>query len=156
MATADPTPEPSPRPTSPRHLGRTVGIIVGALLLGALGFALTRQTAPAPPPSIAQDPVLARGFEIYALRCATCHGEKAKGDGPTAAKLAGPRPRDLALEDWKYGDTASAALASIANGCPGSAMPAYKGLYGEPDLKAVTAYTLHLAERTVPRSLRVP
>ena len=129
---------------------------MGLLAVGGLAVALTRQSAPPPPASIAHDPVLVRGFAIYALRCASCHGDSARGDGRLAATLAGSKPRDMVADEWKYGDTADAVLGVLRNGCPGSAMPAYRGFYGEADLRAVAAYNLHLADRAVPRELRVP
>ena len=39
-------------------------------------------------------PTLARGRELYAARCASCHGDVGRGDGPAAAGLV-PPPADL-------------------------------------------------------------
>jgi mono/diheme cytochrome c family protein len=53
--------------------------------------------APAAPPAPAaaaapdRPPDAARGAEIYAANCATCHGPRGDGDGPAAAAL-NPRP----------------------------------------------------------------
>ena len=59
---------------------------------------------PTPPPEAVPepDPVVpagdlrgdtASGRELYALYCATCHGQGGKGDGP-AGQVIDPRPRD--------------------------------------------------------------
>lgn len=36
----------------------------------------------------------AKGKEIYAANCSSCHGDTGKGDGPAGAALD-PKPRDL-------------------------------------------------------------
>jgi mono/diheme cytochrome c family protein len=36
------------------------------------------------------------GQKIFTSRCAACHGEDGKGDGPLAANFS-PKPKDLAL-----------------------------------------------------------
>jgi mono/diheme cytochrome c family protein len=36
---------------------------------------------------------------VYAQRCAACHGQTGRGDGPSAASLS-PRPRDFADRSW--------------------------------------------------------
>ena len=41
-----------------------------------------------------QEPDAARGREVYASLCKTCHGEEGRGDGPGAASL-NPQPRDF-------------------------------------------------------------
>lgn len=45
----------------------------------------------------------ARGKELFAQRCAMCHGEKGAGDGALAATMPeGQRPRNLVSGDMKY------------------------------------------------------
>jgi len=46
-------------------------------------------------PILADDESLARGGEIYALHCATCHGDGGMGDGPGGASLD-PAPAPIA------------------------------------------------------------
>jgi mono/diheme cytochrome c family protein len=42
----------------------------------------------------------AEAQQIFSDRCATCHGEKGRGDGITAASFK-PRPRDFADPEWQ-------------------------------------------------------
>ncbi len=78
------------------------------------------------------------------------------GTVPLAKSLAGPAPRSLVEDHWKYGDAPEQVLAVLATGIKDSAMPAWGDLYGRDDLKATAAYVYHLAERSVPALLRVP
>lgn len=39
-----------------------------------------------------------RGAMVFTQRCAVCHGERGRGDGPSAVSL-GARPADLASPD---------------------------------------------------------
>ena len=130
--------------------------MVGLLLAGALVFALLAQSSPTPPSEIADDPTLARGFEIYSLRCVSCHGPSGRGDGPLSKGLAGPAPRNLVEDAWKYGEAPEQVVAVLENGIKDSAMPAWGGIYGRTDLGAIAAYVYHLAGRSVPAKLRVP
>jgi mono/diheme cytochrome c family protein len=56
--------------------------------------------------SVAQEesPQLAWGKEIFLTRCASCHGEDGKGDGPAAAALKIP-PSDLTKISKNNGGT---------------------------------------------------
>jgi mono/diheme cytochrome c family protein len=78
-----------------RRLCRIVGV---AVLLGQ------------PLMSAAQDAEssLAWGKELYLRRCASCHGEDGKGNGPAAAALKNP-PADLTQISKKNGGTFSRA-----------------------------------------------
>ncbi len=78
-----------------RRLCRVVGV---AVLLGQ------------PLMSAAQDAEssLAWGKELYLRRCASCHGEDGKGNGPAAAALKNP-PADLTQISKKNGGTFSRA-----------------------------------------------
>ncbi len=56
--------------------------------------------------SVAQEdsPQLAWGKEIFLTRCASCHGEDGKGDGPAASALKVP-PSDLTKISKNHGGT---------------------------------------------------
>ncbi len=71
-----------------------------------------------------------RGGQVYAERCAACHG--AAGEGVTAPALAN---RVLLA-------TASDAFLreTIARGRSGTPMPGFRGVLGEAELDAVTAF----------------
>lgn len=74
---------------------RIIGVAAGGLLTAALGLGGCRGREPeaALPPS--PDPVLAElGREVFLRRCASCHGEAGRGDGPAAGALRSP-PADL-------------------------------------------------------------
>jgi mono/diheme cytochrome c family protein len=66
-----------------------VGLAPG---LAACGGGRAPEPAPSPPP----DAVLAElGREVFLRRCASCHGEDGRGDGPVSGALRTP-PADLA------------------------------------------------------------
>jgi mono/diheme cytochrome c family protein len=60
---------------------------------------------PAPTPSMPSVPTgslrgdAARGAQLYATYCATCHGTEGKGDGPAAGPL-NPKPANHADHDY--------------------------------------------------------
>jgi mono/diheme cytochrome c family protein len=59
------------------------------------------EEAARPNPVPSSDDALKRGRTVYHLHCATCHGDKGKGDGPYAKLHArrGKPPRDLTLPE---------------------------------------------------------
>ena len=90
---------------------------------------------------------LRRGEMLFAKNCASCHGPRGAGDGPSAASQL-PRPTDL--RSTRY---ASEALATaVTRGVPATAMPGFPGLSGD-DLRAIVTYSQELydATRTPPR-----
>ncbi len=98
------------------------GVLLGSLIAGG-GFAtLSAQGAtrnPVPPTGES----IARGREIYTERCATCHGENGRGDGPLGFGLT-PRPADFRVH-LAAGHTDSQLFDFITNGVPGTAMPRF-------------------------------
>ncbi len=147
-------PPPPPRLSAGR--ARWIALGVAALILGAIGVVILRGRPGPPPPAIAHDPILVRGYEIYSTRCASCHGPTGWGDGPLAKGLAGPAMRNLGEDPWKYGDTPERVVAVLTNGIKDSAMPGWGGVYGRADLNATAAYLYHLTDRSVPAAFRVP
>ena len=111
--------------------------------------------APVPPeyrashvPSAAwTDPrMIARGKEIYASRCAVCHGDAGDGKGPAGLVLPLPPPdlRDekmmgeMAGNYWFWRISEGGAVEPFTS--MGSAMPAWKGELSVQDRWAVIAY----------------
>ena len=76
---------------------------------------------------------LARGRQLYAVHCATCHGVRGEGDGPGAAGLL-PAPTNLAEHDYAPERIAGA----LWNGVAGTAMPAWRD-HSLDDLAALVA-----------------
>jgi mono/diheme cytochrome c family protein len=79
------------------------------------------------------DPVLARGKELFAKQCTICHGEAGDGAGKFAY-LMNPRPRNFQQGNFKLATTQNQIptdedlLRTISRGMPGSAMPPWNHL----------------------------
>lgn len=69
-------------------------------------------------------PSLNNGRKIYEQNCATCHGIKGLGDGPSAAVL-NPKPVKFHDEEFIYSTSPYTFYRAIKNGIPGTAMPAW-------------------------------
>lgn len=83
------------------------------------------------------------GIALYQFHCAACHGETGAGDGP-AADFVYPRPRDFTTGVFKDKNSPAAALPTdedlfntIDNGLPGTAMPAWGSLLGDPQIRSL-------------------
>ena len=122
---------------------------LAALIFGiALTLAparVTRAAAPAPQAD--------GGQAIYETRCAVCHGSEGDGTGP-GAEFLDPRPRDFRRGWYKIRTTASGQLATdadlfkvIANGMPGTTMPAWGDVLSEDEIGDVAAYIKTFSRR---------
>lgn len=94
--------------------------------------ARARRTVDAPP-ALASNGDRARGAELYATHCATCHGVSGGGDGPGARGLV-PAPAKLAEHEY----TTERLSAALWHGVAGSAMPAWRD-YSAADRAALAA-----------------
>lgn len=102
-----------------------------------------------PPPTPAS---IARGGEVYAKTCASCHGPAGRGDGPQVSQLVNTdgsraRPRDLTLGRFKGGADPANVYARIMLGLPGSPMPA-SNLLPQEDILDLINYVLSLSQPT--------
>lgn len=108
--------------------------------LQGLGTAVKREkvemVAVAVPPSPES---ISRGRDKYQAYCAGCHGEKGDGKGPAGLALS-PKPRDFTDAPWMKAKGDEELLKVIAEGKPGTAMPAWKGTLSEKDMADVLNY----------------
>jgi len=58
---------------------------------------------------------VARGAQVFAQYCATCHGPQGLGDGPVG-KTLNPPPRNFQEGKFKYGMTSKDHFEVISNG----------------------------------------
>lgn len=114
-----------------------VAVLAGSLIAGA-GFATLASQAARRNPVPPTEPSLTRGREIYTERCAYCHGDTGRGDGPAAFGLS-PRPADFRVH-LAAGHTDAQLFDWISNGVPGTAMPAFRSDLSETDRWNVLNY----------------
>lgn len=104
-----------------------------------------------------------KGREIYLQKCAVCHGQEGKGDGPAEFVLF-PRPRDLTGGRFKLRSTPTLPTDDdlfriITRGIPGTAMPSWAMLQ-ESERRDLVAYVKSLsplfAQRPTARPVRIP
>ena len=129
-----------------RPLGLTV-LVAGTCLAAATVF------ADSPGSSDDKQNTRELGKAIYNAKCAQCHGENGKGDGPASSVLY-PRPRDFTAGKFKIRSTESGSipsdddlLSAIRNGLPGSSMPDWKPLLRGDSLTAVLAHVKSFSSR---------
>ena len=89
--------------------------------------------------------------DLFATRCATCHGPRGRGDGPAASALS-PRPRDLTDRNWQASVTDDYLEKIIASGGPAvgksPSMPANPDLFDKPAIvRALRAHIRGLPTR---------
>jgi cytochrome c553 len=84
---------------------------------------------------------LAKGREVYAAHCATCHGPTGAGDGE-AGRALDPPPADLVAAMRRPMATDAYLFWTIAAGGPpvGSAMPPFEAVLSETEIWQVIAH----------------
>ncbi|MGA9120108.1 MAG: c-type cytochrome [Bacteroidota bacterium] len=86
------------------------------------------------------------GKSVYEQRCAPCHGESGKGNGPNAFFLS-PRPRDFTTGLYEFRSTEPGSIPTdedlgrtISKGLPGTAMPGWEKFIHGDTLSAIILY----------------
>jgi len=87
----------------------------------------------------------ARGQELFATTCSSCHGPTGLGDGPAGAGLEPPVRNLTQAEGWKNGTRVSEIFRTLTEGIPGSSMAAYDYLPAE-DRFALAHYVQSLGD----------
>jgi high-affinity iron transporter len=121
----------------PDSVRRATDSLVARVTL-AVGGAAVLEPLPSNPPSIA------RGAVVFHERCAACHGESGRGDGPKAKTLEGPPPANLTDHARMGGMSLLDIYRRIAIGTPGTAMPEFAGDLSADDRWAVATYVAAL------------
>jgi high-affinity iron transporter len=94
------------------------------------------------PPSGAS---LERGAEVFRQRCASCHGDAGRGDGPAARGLT-PPPADLGDAKVMGAKTRVDIYRQLLLGVAGTAMPSFERTLPDDDRWAVAAFALTLQQ----------
>lgn len=131
----------------------------GALVLGGPKRSALPVMAAAAQPALQTVPAgsgandTSRGKTIYTQKCVECHGTSGRGDGPAVPFLT-PRPRDFTAGKYKLRSTETGTLPtdddlirSVEQGMAGSAMPGWKPLLSDADIRDVVAYVKELSPR---------
>ena len=99
-----------------------------------------------PPSAEALPPTAPLGAQLYAKRCALCHGPNGQGDGPAAPSMI-PRPRDFTLGLYKYKTTSASQPPSdedlariIREGLHASAMPYFGDILSSEEIAALVEH----------------
>jgi mono/diheme cytochrome c family protein len=93
-------------------------------------------------PALPASTDLARGSELFARDCATCHGDRGAADGPGSSGL---HPQPANLTEHEYAPDRLSEL--LWNGVAGTSMPAWRDMPAG-DLAAIAAFvrTLHVPQ----------
>ena len=89
----------------------------------------------------ADAPAIAEGQTVFAANCSGCHGIDGRGHSPGGQAL---QPVAFDLADFRL--PPERVWRALANGVPGTAMPAWNDLPGS-QFRAVAEYTLSLADK---------
>ncbi len=103
-------------------------------------------------PGKQEPPSLEKGKQVYLEKCAYCHGDKGKGDGPSA-DYSMPQPRNLTKGHIKIRSTSFGKiptdedlLHAINNGMRGTTMPGWRHL-PKNDRKSLVIYVKSLSKK---------
>jgi mono/diheme cytochrome c family protein len=100
------------------------------IVWGSAGLLLGIGVMGTPSTSKAQE-----GKKIFVAKCAACHGENGKGDGPLASNFD-PKPSDFCLPEFWQGDVDKKISDAVTQG-KGQMVPVK---INSNEIKEVTAY----------------
>jgi cytochrome c oxidase cbb3-type subunit 2 len=106
---------------------------------------------PLPPPPKATAALVARGKTLYVqAKCAECHGESGRGDGPSADTLRDDfqraiRPADFTRGQLKAGASVTDVYRTMTTGLDGTPMPSFADSMSDEERWAIAYYVLSLS-----------
>ncbi len=114
-----------------------------------------RVAVPSAPPKTGD--LVARGRRVYHdAECSKCHGDRGRGDGPSAPGMKDDwgwpiRPSDLTWRPLQRGSALEEIYLTIATGLSGTPMPSYGDSLDSQEIWAL----VHYLESLVPRDNRL-
>jgi len=136
----------------------------GRSYYGRVGYARPTETwQPTPalyadlawPPGADIRPEASLGEQVFARRCAVCHGPDGRGNGPAAPSMI-PRPRDFTLSLFKYKSTPRFDPPTdddlrrvVGNGLAASAMPGFADLLSDGEIREALAEPIRMIIQAV-------
>ena len=108
---------------------------------------------PGAPDFMGDDDSIERGLELYAqMKCAECHGQTGKGDGPASATLVDDWGVPIVAFDFssgslKGGTTAEDVYRTFSTGLNGTPMPSYGDILSPEDRWHLVSYILSLRQQ---------
>lgn len=108
------------------------------------------EAIPAGEPPKPSPELLAKGAEIYkTMQCASCHGEKGKGDGSSAKTLKDDDGRPIKVRDFtggvfRGGGERKDLYYRFTTGMDGTPMPSYADSMPDADRWALTEFVMSL------------
>lgn len=116
----------------------TATLAVFALLVACSKSESSSGTSNATTPALPTHPITQAARDTFKTRCAACHGETGRADGPAIAKLP-KKPPNFGDPLWQKATTDEELRKTILEGGPAvgksAAMPAGHDLFdGKPDL----------------------
>lgn len=93
---------------------------------------------------LASDDARSRGRDLFARKCALCHGVLADGHGVRRGGLSG-KPINFHNNEWRANTSPLAVFETLSEGKRGTSMPAWPTLSDEQKWDVV-AYVLSVAE----------
>ena len=82
---------------------------------------------------------VSEGVALFQDNCASCHGERADGQGPASAGLT-PPPANFRGSDVLARHSDAYLFYRMTEGKPGTAMPSFRGALAERERWALVAY----------------
>ena len=99
-------------------------------------------------PWVSTPELVAKGKEIFAIQCVSCHGVEGQGNGPAASAL-NPPPRNFHSDQgWKNGRKPTLVFKTLKEGLAPSAMASYASLPSD-DRWALSHYVVSLGTTAV-------
>jgi cytochrome c oxidase cbb3-type subunit I/II len=104
-----------------------------------------------PPAPRATPELLAQGKTLYErAKCAECHGETGKGDGPSAPTLKDDfdrpiRPADFTRGQFKAGAGVADVYRTMTTGLDGTPMPSFADTMSDAERWAISYHVLSLS-----------
>jgi mono/diheme cytochrome c family protein len=102
-----------------------------ALLIAVLTASVLRTTGAKAGDAVTKEE-RAQADDIFSSRCAACHGDQGRGDGPAAGSLK-PRPVDFHNAKWQKSISDDTIAKAIVNG--GAAVGLSSQMASNPDLE---------------------